>query len=342
MRYHDENGQEHREKAGTSLKLAKDIYAKRKTEVREGRFFPELIRRREVRVADAIDAYVDARRDRASHREMERYGKHWKAALGERTLRQIDEDLVERIAAGRREKVSEQTVAHELIFLRSIFKRAIITGTADRNPVGKVPSPRNQRVRYLDADEETALRKKLETADFELIDFAINTGLRQGRQFGLRWTHVDLNNSVIRIPKSKNRDAYTVPLNDGAKRILLRRPRRLHCPWVFPNESGENHLDGHNFVRRVFNPAVAAAGIEDFTWHDLRHTFASRPAMMGVPLPTIKELLNHRSISQTTRYAHLSPGHQREAVQRLNSFGKTAPTGTKTGTGGAGENGDPA
>ena len=240
VRYHDQNGQEHRERAGTSLKLAKDIYAKRKTEVREGRFFPkELIRRREVRVADAMDAYVEARRDRASHREMERYAKHWKAELGGRTLRQVDETQVERIAAGRREKVSEQTVAHELIFLRAIFKRAIIDGTADRNPVGKVPAPRNQRVRYLAADEEARLREKLETADCELVDFAINTGLRQGRQFSLRWTHVDLANSVIRIPKSKNRDAYTVPLNDTAKRILQRRPRRLHCPGVPQRERGE-------------------------------------------------------------------------------------------------------
>ena len=109
---------------------------------------------------------------------------------------------------------------------------------------------------------------------------------------------------------------------------------------MFPNESGTNHLDGHNFVRRVFNPAVERAGIVNFHWHDLRHTFASRLAMLGVPLPTIKELMNHRSISQTMRYAHLSPGQQREAVQRLNGFGKKAPTGTKTGTGNGQGNGE--
>jgi Phage integrase family len=103
---------------------------------------------------------------------------------------------------------------------------------------------------------------------------------------------------------------------------------------------GTNHLDGHNFVRRVFKPAVERAGIVDFHWHDLRHTFASRLAMSRVELATIKELMNHRSISQTTRYAHLSPGHQREAVQRLNGFGKKAPTGTKTGTGSGQGNGE--
>jgi integrase len=333
IRYHDQNGQEHREKAGTK-KLALDVYAKRKTQVREGIFFPELIRRREVRLADVIDQYVAARADRHSHRELHRYGEHWKRELGtDRTLRQVDEAMVERIAAKRREKVSEQTLAHELIFLRAIYKRALVNGTADRNPVGKVPAPRNQRVRYLDPiEEEPKLRAKMTPTNFELVAFALNTGLRQGRQFALRWAHVDMANGVIRIPKSKNRDAYTVPLNDTAKRILRRRPRTLKSPFVFPNQSSSGHLDGHNFVRRVFNPAVAAAGITDFHWHDLRHTFASRLAMSSVELATIKELLNHRSISQTTRYAHLSPGHQREAVQRLNGFGKQPPTGTATGT----------
>ena len=92
----------------------------------------------------------------------------------------------------------------------------------------------------------------------------------------------------------------------------------------------------------MFNPAVADAGIEDFHWHDLRHTFASRLAMSEVPLATIRELMNHRSISQTMRYAHLSPAHHRDAVQRLNGFGMTSKTGTRTGTGGTAESDDPA
>jgi integrase len=164
---------------------------------------------------------------------------------------------------------------------KSCSHRALVNGAADRNPVGKVPAPRNQRVRYLDeAEEEPRLREQMTVADFELVEVAMNTGLRQGRQFALRWAHVDLGKGVIRIPKSKNRDPYVVPLNDTVKRIRRRRLRLLHSPWVFPNASGNNHLDAHNFVRRVFDPSVEKAGIEDFHWHDLRHTFGSRLAML--------------------------------------------------------------
>lgn len=79
---------------------------------------------------------------------------------------------------------------------------------------------------------------------------------------------------------------------------------------------------------RHFVPALEAAGIENFRWHDLRHTFASRLAMAGETIQTIAELLGHSSIQMAQRYAHLSPGHLRAAVQRL----VPGKTGTTTGT----------
>jgi len=71
----------------------------------------------------------------------------------------------------------------------------------------------------------------------------------------------------------------------------------------------------------VFNPAVENAKIEDFTWHDLRHTFASRLAMAGVELLSIKELLGHKTLAMTLRYAHLSPTHLHQAVKVLDAGG---------------------
>lgn len=87
---------------------------------------------------------------------------------------------------------------------------------------------------------------------------------------------------------------------------------------MFPSETNETPIDACNYVRRVFVPAMDAAGIENFHWHDLRHTFASRLIMAGVDLRTVQELMGHQTITMTLRYSHLSPAHRLEAVQRLN------------------------
>jgi site-specific recombinase XerD len=87
-------------------------------------------------------------------------------------------------------------------------------------------------------------------------------------------------------------------------------------------------MDARNYIGRVFLPALKRAGIENFRWHDLRHTFASRLVMAGVDLRTVQELLGHKTQAMTLRYSHLSADHQRDAVQKLNR----TPTGTTTGT----------
>jgi hypothetical protein len=82
-----------------------------------------------------------------------------------------------------------------------------------------------------------------------------------------------------------------------------------------------------NLLHRVFIPAVRRAGIANFRWHDLRHTLASRLAMAGVDLRTIQELMGHKTLAMTLRYAHLSPTHLHAAVRALDT-----PSGGRTGT----------
>ena len=108
-------------------------------------------------------------------------------------------------------------------------------------------------------------------------------------------------------------------MDDTVRELLRALPSRLKSAWVFPSATGETTLDGQNFVNRVFVKALKRARVEDFSWHCLRHTFASRLTMKGVDLNTIRELMGHQSLAMTVRYAHLSPGHQLDAVQRPNS-----------------------
>ncbi len=339
VRYADEYGREHREKVGPRG-LALAVYRKRKTEVAERRFFPERLKRREVLLRDAIKAMLLRKQHLRSYKDMVRMGALWTTELGERPLRTITADDVARVATLRRAAVAEQTVIHELGFLGSIYRAAIHEGTAERSPVGSVGKPNNARLRYLRDEEEAALFAKLPKRWHDLVLLALHTGMRQGEQFALKWEYVDLANHVIRIPRGKNGTPRIVSLNDTAVAVLKRQPRQLRCAWVFPTGSrkggatpGKRHLNARNFLQRYFMPALVAASITDFTWHDLRHTFASRLAMMGKDIRTIAELLGHTTIQQAARYAHLSASHRLEAVRALNGHGGATRTGTRTGTG---------
>ena len=109
-------------------------------------------------------------------------------------------------------------------------------------------------------------------------------------------------------------------------------PSRLRSEWVFPSETGATALDAKNYMHRVFTPALKKARIVGFRWHDLRHTFASRLVMAGVDIRTVQELMGHRTIAMTLRYAHLSPAHRLDAMQRLTRPADAAHRATATAT----------
>ena len=332
IRYADANGTLHREKVGPKG-LARKVYEKRKTEVRERRFFPEQIGKRDALLSEVIDDHlVRVKGKLRSYRDCARNAETWKRAFKDRTLRQIVPGDVERCVAKRLESVAPASVNRELAFLKRVFNVAIADGLADSNPVRSVKmfKENNQRVRFLAEEEETRLRAILNADQWPIVAVAIHTGLRQSEQFNLRWETVDFANGVITIPRSKSGELRRVPMNDAVREFLRAQPSRLKGEYVFPSSTGETPLDARNFVRRVFLPALERGEIEGFRWHDLRHTFASRLVMAGVDLRTVQELMGHKTINMTLRYSHLSPKHQFDAVQLL--VGSTSGTGTDTGT----------
>ena len=117
-------------------------------------------------------------------------------------------------------------------------------------------------------------------------------------------------------------------LNDEAKTILrgwqIAQMEAGGCsPWVFPSDRGDTHVNPTNFYHRVWMPSVKRAGIAWCTWHELRHTFASRLAMSGKSEGTIASLLRHSTTTLVKRYAHLSPSYLKDAIEAVSSFGKT-------------------
>lgn len=155
-------------------------------------------------------------------------------------------------------------------------------------------------------------------ADFILL--ALMTGMRSGEMLKLEWQRVDLGQRLVylRPQDQKNHSSGSVPINDTAKDVLLSRFRfrQTHCPdsrWVFCHKDGSRVQS----VKRSFANACRKAKIADLRIHDLRHTAAAWLVQDDVPIRTVCELLRHKDIGTTMRYAHLAPEHVKDAVAAL-------------------------
>jgi site-specific recombinase XerD len=223
---------------------------------------------------------------------------------------------------------SPATINRYRALLSLTYRLAIRNGKVKENPARLVAHrlEDNARVRFLSPGEETRLRAAIEAICPERmaeLELALHTGLRMSEQYRLRREDVSSTRRTLTIPRSKNGATRHVPLNKAALRAL---------------ESLEKRAKGSEFVcggaaepRRWFEPVVGAAKLEGFTWHCLRHTFASRLVMAGVDIRTVQELLGHKTIAMTVRYSHLAPKHTLAAVERLDAPTEP-PSDTRTDT----------
>ncbi|MDI1472115.1 site-specific integrase [Thermodesulfovibrio sp. 1176] len=178
-----------------------------------------------------------------------------------------------------------------------------------------------KRLRYLTKEEINRLLFHCEQHLYPIIYTAIHTGMRKGEILALKWSQIDLKNGIILLDRTKNYNRREVAMTDSLKALFrqLHSQRRLDTDYVFVNpDTGKRYTD----LKRSFNSACRKAGIRDFHFHDLRHTFASHLVMSGADLKTVQELLGHKSLTMTLRYSHLSQAHKKEALKALeNNFG---------------------
>jgi len=194
----------------------------------------------------------------------------------------------------------------------------------EKSPFAEVKMPKVLQgdTRELSMEEECRLLKAVGPLYGPWVRLAILTGLRQGEQFKLKWTDVDLERGIITLPQTKAGKCQYVLLNEEAKDILKTFTSWKDSKWVFPSKTKGTHLDPKNFYHRVYVPALRRANLKNVDWHTLRHTFASRLAMDGQSDSTIAALLRHSGTALVQRYAHLSPTHLRAAVESVANFGK--------------------
>ena len=330
--YFDRFGKRHREKAGTKS-VAIKLYGKRKQEVLERKKLPESFRKPSVNFSQlADDALVFSKRNKRSYKtDVPRFAslKGWFGGhpAEELTPREIENTLA-RVA--EKEEWAPSTFNHYRSLMSLSYRLGILNRKVTSNPARSVTHRRedNNRVRFLTEEEEKNLRK-VTIAKWPLhideFDLAINTGLRKGSQYSLTWDMVDFRGRMLNIPRTKNEEPLHVPLNDAAVAALrVVHDRGDGRGRVFQSaKTGEPLENG----RHWFDDAVMKAGIKNFRWHDLRHTFASRLRMKGAPLEDIADLLGHKSLTMTRRYAHLGPNKLHEIVSLLGASATRSATG---------------
>jgi integrase len=300
-------------------------------ELRAGRHFPGSAARRRT-VAELLDRYEAEMLPHYSRREQgQRRGKlgWWRSQLGPRLL--VDLTAAEigecklKLARGEGLSGSPASPATQTRYL-ALLKHALSIARREwewiaENPAERVKPPREPRgrVRFLSDEERIRLleacRASRNPTLYSLVVVAVSTGARLGELLQLRWRDVDLQRGLATVHDTKNGERRSLSLRGLALEVLrdLASLRRLGSEEVFCGRRGKV-----DFPRRAWLAALAAARVEDFRFHDLRHTSASYLAMSGATLAEIAEVLGHKTLAMVKRYAHLTEQHTSSVVSRMN------------------------
>lgn len=191
------------------------------------------------------------------------------------------------------------------------------------NPVSKVSkeTENNERDQWLSPEEEAKILEECPGWLRDIIVFDLHTGLRQDELLSLEWSRVDFPRRTILIQKTKNGKPKALPLNLIALNILEEKSkvRSVKNDLVFLSSNGTK-INRHN-LWRAFRKVLDDAGIQDFTFHDLRHTFATRLVQRGEDIYKVAKLMGHKDIRMTQRYAHHSSESLRSGVDVLVNCG---------------------
>jgi integrase len=315
--YYDAEGKRHRKKAAPDYTTAKIIYRNTMTAIAKGEVLG--VREEGTRFQDfANRVWWPRTKARLAPAWADRV-KSWcldailTPTFGTTKLSKLRKDAVQAWAAARIAKVSASTFNKELWTLRNICKSAVAWGYMKANPTDGVTRVKESkgRVRYLTADERAALLTNANETLRLYILAALHTGGRRGELVRLLWKDVDFRAGTLTFRDTKNGDSRAVPLTATLRQTLQKLTIDVEAS-VLPQRAPL-------VLTRAFTRLVARLGLKDLTLHDPRHDAASTLAMAGVPLRTVSEILGHRDMRMTTRYAHLSPQHLRDAMRALDA-----------------------
>jgi integrase len=315
---------------------ARDWAQKTEAAMKDKRYFKSAESKKHT-VANLIDRYLK----RLEQHNTNRYADvksplhWWKEELGYCVLADLSKTLVtekiEKLASkrvtlkdGSEKRISPARVNRYIAALSHACTIAVNEWEwLEYHPlhkVSKMKEPRG-RVRFLDDDE----RKRLVTACqqskcpclYTVVILALSTGARFSEIMNLTWPDVDLNRKAITLHETKNNERRVLPLAGHALELIKghKKVQHIDSDLVFP--SPHNPKQPYK-IRAAWDTAIEKAKLEDFRFHDLRHSAASYLAMGGASLAEIAEVLGHKTLSMVKRYAHLSEAHTHGVVTRMN------------------------
>ena len=336
-------GKTYRERIGREKELpltsAKHIAGELRSRIIKGEYIPlkeESLTFREIS-SKYLEWYKSSRPDlrKRTLKEMERKITLLNSHFGNMEVVSISEWTIENYKSRRiKEGVKPSTINNELPTLRAVLRKAKEWGLISRElPKIKMFKVNDERVRYLSPEELERLLDACPSHFRPLVEFAVFTGLRASEILTLRWENVSIEKEYVEITakNTKTKETRRMPLHPRAVEILKELKARqeekgIDHGYVFTNRMGKPYsVEGQGY-KRVFKSACKKAGIEDFRFHDLRHTFASYLVMRGVDFYTVQELMRHSSPRMTKRYAHLSPEHIRKELRKIDPLLKKSGT----------------
>ncbi len=323
----------HPVQSATFASLAKARQWAQATEsgIRDGRYFKTSEAKKHT-LAEAIERYE--REKLGTMRAKEARKQHldyWRAELGTLPLADVTPAIIKERLARLADEPSQRTgklrsastLNHYRQALASVLTEAVKNWEwLDASPmvkVGKKSEPRG-RVRFLSDDERerllTACKESSNPDLYLAVLLALTTGARQGESMGATWKQIDLQRATLQLEETKNGSRRALHLTAPVLALLKERSkvRRIDSDLLFPSRVNPRQpVD----LRQPWEQALKRAGIEDFHWHDLRHTFASYAAMSGATLPELAALLGHKTLAMVQRYAHLSPQHTASLAEKV-------------------------
>ncbi|MCP4370637.1 MAG: tyrosine-type recombinase/integrase, partial [Deltaproteobacteria bacterium] len=301
----------------TSRREAEKVLYELREKIESGKM-PETKRKNNCKFVELAEKYKSLAELQKGYRSKKTFIRQLVEEFGNLNLIEINTLLVEQWRNRLLKRCQPATANRKLACLKHMFTKAVdwdMTTEEALKRVRKVKFQKESRgkLRFLDVDECQRLVECCQKHLRPIVTLAINTGMRRGEILPLTWQQIDLRHGYISLYYTKSGDGRQIPMNQSVIEMFTEMPRGLESKYVFANRNGDPLTN----IKHSFASALKKAEISNATFHTLRHTAASHLVMAGVDLPSVKELLGHKSLTMTLRYAHLAPGHTKKAVNIL-------------------------